>query len=85
MKFSAEHFETLRANVSAWDTEDNRKAYRNLMFPRADRVKDLNVRYRWDLYWVARRTNRDAFHGIDDSEYTSDHIDTALRKIVPVL
>jgi len=47
-------------------------------FPRADRCKDLNVRFRWDLFWAS---------GVSSEMYQADltdaHIDTALRKIVP--
>jgi hypothetical protein len=73
--------------VKAYDTEANREAYRNGQFDRADKVTDLNRRYRWDLYWTARRqfgTVRDIMN--EASTYLLDsHIDTFLKSIIHAL
>ena len=61
------------------DTETVRDAYRRGDFPRAEMVKDLDRRYRWDLLWAAGGWR------IIPNDVTDAHIDTALRKIVPVL
>jgi hypothetical protein len=82
MKISPASFDALRAAIEPLDTPEVRELYLTGQFPRADRVKDLDVRYRWDLYWAARRSfDVDLYaEGLVDS-----HIDTALRRIVPNL
>lgn len=47
-------------------------------FPRADRCKDRNVRFRWDLFWASGLSSELCGSGLNDA-----HIDTALRSIVP--
>ncbi|WP_457066882.1 hypothetical protein [Mycobacteroides abscessus] len=84
MKMTSAHYDQLRAAIEPLDTAERREAYRAGQFPIADKVNDLNVRYRWDLFWTARGYGllpRD-IHGCI---YNSDHIDTALRRIVPAL
>ena len=77
----------MSAAIKPLDTPERRAAYADGDFPRADRVKDLNLRYRWDLYWASKINNsnemREAYtprDGINDA-----HLDTALRSIVPNL
>lgn len=84
MKMTPAHYESLRTAIEPLDTADRREAYRTGDFPRAEEVTDLNVRYRWDLFWAVTGFEllpRDV-HGCI---YNSDHIDTALRKIIPAL
>lgn len=51
-------------------------------FIRSDRVKDLNARFRWDLYWNCVDSElREEL----DTYLKTDHIDTALRSIVPTI
>ena len=64
------------------DTKEIREKYRKGEFPRANVVQDPNVRYRWDLFYTVKAYN--AFGG-HDKDYKHDHIDTALRSIVPPL
>ena len=88
MKLSAQIVESLRARIAPLDTPDTRQAYREGRFPRADRVRDLDMRYRWDLYYAARGSEivaPDAGRITDSSGVTSAHIDTALRRIVAPL
>ena len=83
MKVHSDDIETLNRILSPLDTDERREIYRNGDFPRAELVKDLNKRYRWDLYWSAVRAGNslpDSTHGYNDA-----HIDTALRKIVSSL
>lgn len=89
MRISREHYLELMRLVSEHDTNERRDRYRKMDFPRSDACRDedqLNKRYRWDMIWVAdqgqRRTLFDAMYhaGLND-----DHIDTALRRIVPEL
>lgn len=69
--------------VASFDTPDRRNAYRSRQFPRADRVKDLDKRYRWDLAYVA--DIRDVITAVYDRGGNDAHIDTALRMIVSPL
>lgn len=85
MKMTQENFETIKVAIEEFDTDHWRKFYRNRSFPRADMVKDINKRYRWDLFHVAKlswefKNNLYELNGLNDS-----HIDTALRKIVSPL
>lgn len=85
MKISATSFAHLDHLVGALNTDVERKAYRNGDFPRSDRVRDLDKRYRWDLLWRAAAFDRSVYDIFDAEDLTSDHIDTALRAIVPPL
>lgn len=86
MRVTPEQVEALRAAIAPYDTPETRQAYREGRFPRADAVKDLDMRYRWDLFHAAKaRTLLDTSLGGADEGLTSDHIDTALRRIVPPL
>lgn len=83
MKVTPEHFEILKSAIEAVDLEEYREKYRNGDIRNADAVKDINKRYRWDLYYFAARQ----VGSLPDSTngYNMDHIDTALRKIVKEL
>jgi hypothetical protein len=80
MKVIPEHVKAMESLIAPFDTEERREVYRNGQFPRADLVKDVNHRYRWDLFYMAK-----AYRGMGDAEYDNTHIDTALRSIVPKL
>ena len=83
MKIKPEHLEEMRKFIAPIDTEERREQYRKGDFPRAEAVKDLNKRYRWDLFnvsvsakWVCNVLYK----------YSHDeHIETALRSIVKPL
>lgn len=86
MKILPEHLNILTNLIKPLDTPERRERYKQGDFPRADRVKDLNKRYRWDLYWDA--TVGDTHRSLRDAlwDYMDDtHHDTALRNIVPKL
>lgn len=75
----------LRAIVAAavmpLDTLENRERYAAGNYPRAHLTRDVNKRYRWDLYWHAYGTTGPFYTvGLDDA-----HIDTVLRSIIPPL
>lgn len=80
-KIQGEDLQKLRDAIAPLDSTEIREAYRTGAFPRSELVKDLNVRYRWDLFWAVKGYQLFG-HGHD---YTSAHIDTALRGIVPAL
>ena len=88
MKLDTATVQALRDRIEPLDTEEVRQAYRHGRSPRADKVRDLDMRYRWDLYYAARGgdiVEPDAGRITDSRGITSDHIDTALRRIVAPL
>lgn len=85
MKMADGHFTALKVLIEPLDTDDRREKYRKGKFPNADGVGDLEMRYRWDLFWAV-----DGYGAIRNvaaytPEYEDSHIDTALRRIVPSL
>ena len=82
MKFPADKFAELSSAIAEFDTPDRRASYVAGDFPRSANVKDLDKRYRWDLYWDVQPSFPREWRpsDIDDS-----HFDTALRKIVKPL
>ena len=75
--------DALREAIGPLDTAAARGAYRRGDFPRADRVKNLDMRYRWDLLAAANAYG--IVRAIYDRGGHDDHIDTALRRIVAPL
>ena len=82
MKMAAPDFAALKAAIEPLDTPERRERYRTGQFERADKVVDLNVRYRWDLLWEVGGVRK--VTGVA-SFYKDAHIDTALRRIVAPL
>lgn len=72
-------FAALRGAVAPFDTDERRAAYRARQFPRAELVRDLDKRYRWDLFYRANGYRAMAH------DYRDGMVDTALRRIVPPL
>lgn len=83
MRFKPDHLDTLRAAIAPLDTPELRDRYARGDFPRADAVRDLDRRYRWDLFWTAGGAQLARSFYAED--YSDTHIDTALRAIVPPL
>ena len=81
MKLDRGTLDRMRDAIAPLDTAERRQAYLSGDFPRADRVRDLDKRYRWDIYYAAGGYR---LHPEDDS-ITDAHIDTGLRRVVPVL
>lgn len=84
MKITPEQVAVMRSAIEPLDTPQVRDAYRNGNFPRADRVQDLDMRYRWDLLNAARLT-KFVIYLYDEHDCNDNHIDTALRSIVAPL
>lgn len=86
MKVTPDQLTAVRQRLAPLDTAERRQAYREGRFPRAEKVRDLDMRYRWDLYHAARvREVLDRNIGGEGADLTDAHIDTALRRIVPPL
>lgn len=85
MKIRKEHFEHIRKQIhdhlrAKPDIPEN---YRNGNFYRAERCKDVDKRFRWDMLYAAVSSAwicENLYPYLND-----DHIDTALRNIVPNL
>ena len=69
----------LAARIAPLDTPERRARYIAGDFPRAAAVKDLDTRYRWDLFYAARP------YDLIPEGFTDARIDTALRRIVAPL
>lgn len=83
MKITPEHFAALKALVGPADTPERRALYLAGKYHNADRTKDLDMRYRWDLYHAT--VKYDAWTKAVYEYANDNHIDTALRAIVPPL
>lgn len=88
MKIKPEHLNVIETAVAPFDTAERRQRYIDGDIPHAEYVKDLDKRYRWDLFWLGwgefnelREFQAQSYaHGINDN-----HVDTALRSIVKPL
>ena len=82
MKITAQRLERWRAAITPLDTPELRAKYAARDIPRAHTVRDINRRYRFDLFgWALLRgeiTSADAHDGLNDA-----HRETALRRIIP--
>jgi hypothetical protein len=81
MKLDRDTLDRMRDAIAPLDTAERRQAYVSGDFPRADRVRDLDKRYRWDIYYAAGSYRLLP----EDDSIVDAHIDTALRRIVPSL
>lgn len=75
----------LASALATLDTIHRRSKYRRGDFPYADRVDDLNKRYRWDLWWSTPWDVRDQIIAAFGDYPKDDYIDTALRRLVAPL
>lgn len=83
MKIKPEHLAKLKALIEPLDTETRRTQYLKGDFHNADKVKDLNKRYRWDLFWDSTvGADHATLRAVLWSYMIDDHIDTALKSIV---
>lgn len=84
MKVNDDIRRRLHAAISPLDTEQRRERYRAGDFYNADKVKDLNKRYRWDLLWLAT-DGTDIVDAVYAQGANDNHLDTVLRRIVAPL
>lgn len=82
MKMKTEHFQYIKSEIEKFigdDLEKLKTIYENGAFNNADKVKDLDKRFRWDMFHFAKLLQFQC-----DTLYdylNDDHIDTALREI----
>ena len=81
MKITGHVFDELQQACAMVDTPELRERYRNKQFINADKTIDLNRRYRWDVFYVAK-----AYYTFPPgNNYQDSHIYTALKRIIPDL
>lgn len=81
MKMTLPTFTALQGVIQHADTDQRRAAYREGRYPNAERTRDADMRYRWDLLWAVIGLLPDAARG-EVYNLKDTHIDTALRRIV---
>lgn len=82
MKIDSSTFTAIAEKIAPLDTPERRAMYaeRDPRIPNIAAVQDIDRRYRWDLFYAAR-----AYFVVEGDRITDNHIDTALRRIVPPL
>ena len=85
LKISQYHFDILQGAISdlLLERPDLVQLYETGQFQNSDRVKDLNMRFRWDMLHCAIGSSwicSNLYSYLDDR-----HIDSALKKIVPTI
>lgn len=83
MRATAQQVEAIRQAVKALDTPELRAKYVARRIPRANTVRDISKRYRWDLYYLAISDGAISYDTLRD--LNDSHVDTVLRAVVPVL
>lgn len=84
MKIQGAPMEELQACITAFFTgvsADNVLEYLEEL-RHDNRVKDLGMRFRWDVFYAATH-RKDITVRSTMSRYTDEHIDTALRRLIP--
>jgi hypothetical protein len=81
MRFTKQIIEQMKELIEPHDTLERSEAYVNGNIPRYELVKDINRRYRFDLYYATR-----AWRAIPDGfKHTDEHLHTALKTFIPDL
>ena len=83
MKVGKDTLERWREAIAPLDTPELRARYLARDIPRAHTVKDINVRYKFDLLWATVNSGGITYRDLDG--YNDTHISTALGRIVPKL
>lgn len=79
MKMSREDYSLLERHIAAVLSKNPTavEMYQEGRFQRADKVKCLQRRFCWDLYWAS---------GVKlAGDYDNSHIETALRRVCPAV
>ena len=87
LKIKPAHFEALKKAVETV-LEKNPEAverYETGQFIRADRVKDLNRRFRADVARVAINSSEELSYNLLYEYMNDDNIHSAMKRLVPVL
>lgn len=89
MKFTQEHLDILNQGINKILGSDPEliDRYEHGQFPRSDRVKDLQRRFCFDVFYASGVKIGDGVgtHGDIEGDYNDDHIYTALKAICPTI
>lgn len=83
LKMKPEHLAKLAEFIKPLDTEANRQRYRDRDVPKAENVKNWDMRYRWGLFNAAGTCKwccDELYPYLNDG-----HIDSALKSLVKPL
>lgn len=83
MKVDKQTLERWRGAIAPLDTPELRARYIARDIPRHRPNMDIDVRYKYDLLWIAVDSGRISYSEFKD--YLDAHISTALGRIVPKL
>jgi hypothetical protein len=83
MKVGKQTLERWREAIAPLDMPELRARYIARDIPRHRPNMDIDVRYKFDLLWIAVDSGKITYSELDD--YNSAHISTALGRIVPKL
>ena len=80
MKMKTEDFNEIQKAINEVliANPDCVERYNNGKFPRSEKVKDLQVRFNWDLLYCSTFDITSLSHYLN-----GDHVETALRRICP--
>ena len=81
MKMTKEHFEDLRNRINSNLTLASVLQYRDYL-QTDSRVRDLDTRLRWDIYYAVTRGNYAETTDLYYKYLNDRHIDTALKHIM---
>ena len=68
--------------IAQLNTDKNRQAYRDGLFPRADKVKDLNMRFRFDVLYAIPVDVRKSFYDEAYKLGNDNHINSLLKSLI---
>lgn len=87
MKMSVFSFSLLKKylGISKLNMDDIKEQYETGKFVRSDKVKDLQKRLCFDLYYYLINAYPDLYEMISKEKLNEDHIYTAMRKVTPVV
>ena len=68
--------------ITALNTEQNRQAYRNGKFHNADKVKDINTRFRFDVLYAIPSSVKNDFYSQAYKIGNDSHINSLLRSLI---
>lgn len=72
----------IKPYVDQLNTDRNRQAYRDGLFPRADKVKDLNKRFRFDVLYAIPSEVRKSFYDEAYKLGNDTHVNSLLKSLI---
>ena len=72
----------IEPHILALNTEQNRQAYRDRNFYNADKVTDINTRYRFDILYAIPGSVRNNFYNQAYKSGDDTHVNSLLRSLI---